>query len=124
MSSPPPPHDYDAERAIVGALRYRPDGMAACHELGLEPGHFYSPRYRRRYGQLHDAWLEGRRLPLAGDTDADWAFAPQVSRPDLYAYIILGCAARRRMLAAALELPAPPHVGWAEWAAAKRTELP
>ena len=55
-----PPHDLDAEAAVLSSALLSPDAFDQVHEL-LEPEHFYSEANRRVYEALAELQREGTR---------------------------------------------------------------
>lgn len=111
------PHDTWAERNLIGACTYLPVNVLVCVDAGLEPGHFYHPDHRRRYGELWDCWRANRDpdpgLTRDGTTGPAYD-APQISNPSEYVHIILDCARRRAIIDDALG-KTRPFTTWAEW---------
>lgn len=105
------------ERHLLGALTYRPQGIEAVVESGLEPGHFTQPAHARAYFNLFRAWCD--------DVDPDPGLqhdgvdgpaygTPQVSDPEAYAHRILNLAERRNLYHVALEEHVPFY-GWQDY---------
>lgn len=110
-----------AERGLLGACLWRPPNIEVCVDAGLEPGHHYFAAHRRQYGQLWEAWLEGKDPDpgLAKDGITGPAYdAPQVSAPLEYVAVILDLF-RRRQLVDEAHGRRRPFLSWEAWFAAR-----
>jgi len=111
-----PPHDLDAEEAIIGSLLLDP----ACLDDVLRvvaAESFYSPKFARAFGGIVE--LVGRGEGLDAVTLKPWlsmddSFAatnnvPCAANVDYYARIVAGHATRRRVLALCQSTQARAH---------------
>lgn len=117
------PNDIEAERWLLGAMLASPAAVGAAVEV-LEPGHFYRPAHQVIYGAMVAMYAAGQRVDpvtlraelqandemrVLGSKGAGYLLelyqipTVAVSVPH-YAGIILGCAARRALLAAGWQL--------------------
>ncbi len=119
----PPPHDLDAERAVIGAVIIR---HSVLDELELEVDDFMAPAHHEIWAVIlalqaagkpaGDVRLISDGLRAAGKLDLlegkdDYLVrcadeVPIAANVQHYARIVRGCAIRRRVLAAAAELQA------------------
>lgn len=120
VPTPAPPHDLDAERAVLGSVLLRDSAMAACGALG--PEDFYNILHQRIFRAMQS--LTGRRQPidpvilydelgrngspgLAGglaDLGDLLARVPNAGNAAHYARIVREAAQRRRAIDAAAVL--------------------
>jgi replicative DNA helicase len=117
-----PPHNLDAEAAVLGAALLSRDALAAAAETGLSPDDFYKPGYGHIYAQIltldrggdaidpvtvadglgRDGLLElAGGLPALISLQAD---TPATSSAGRYAHIVREMAQLRRLISVAGEI--------------------
>jgi replicative DNA helicase len=116
-----PPHDADAEEAVLGAMLVSRGAVTAARSAGLEGAHFYRPALGAAYAAicaLDDAGEPVDKVTVAERLRADGVFeeiggipllvglladVPAPSHAGRYAEIVVAKAAERAALGVALE---------------------
>lgn len=131
-----PAHDLDAERAVIGVMCWA--GIGACDavtETGLQPEHFYTPRYGHYYAAILAA-LANNDIPdpitvrahcddptTAGhDLTSMAAETPMARNAWSYARRVLTCAHARQLQGRAIEIADAAQLGNLEQALQLLTE--
>ncbi len=57
-----PPHDLNAEIAVLGAALITPDAIAAANEARLAPEHFYQPAHQHIWAAITDLAATGKAV--------------------------------------------------------------
>ena len=110
-----PPHNDDAERAVIGAMLIDESAISITQQY-LRPDDFYSPRHRKIYEAILSLFHKGTRPDLltmndelersgrleeAGGTDyvASLTHAvPSSANTEFYAQIVQNCSLRRSLI--------------------------
>jgi hypothetical protein len=117
-TSAPPPHDTDAEEAVLGAMLWTLDACDAAIETGLEPEHFYVAHHQAWYaaacaclaaGEKPDPiTVNARTSAPSGDQinrlQALVISAPVSTSAGTYARRVQHCARLRQLAAATIEI--------------------
>lgn len=109
-----PPHDLEAERALLGAIITRPSILSDLVPI-LDPSDFYQPSHQAAYAAMLRLWDDGRAIDGITVRDASegavstneiigyTASTPAVSAYGRYADIIIAHSRRRRLIAHAAD---------------------
>ena len=114
----PPPHDTDAEEAVLGAMLTSLDACDAAIETGLEPEHFYVTHHAAYYaaicaclvaGEKPDPLTVNARLTEPHSDHTNRLLAAQIATPVIssagtYARRVQHCARLRTLAAATIEI--------------------
>lgn len=130
MAAPPsasrdgrvPPHDPAAEEAVVGACLLNRDALREARGSGLRPEHFYAPAVAAVWEAVEV--LDNRGDPVDAVTVAGllpddrledlmrWqADTPSTGHARAYAGVVMDCARRRAVIAAASEITVAAYDG-------------
>ena len=80
-----PPHNLDAEEALLGACLLAPTAIDDALDAGLEAHHFYAPRHQHVYDAVTTLYAEGK----AHDPIAVAAHLATVGHPDITAAVLV-----------------------------------
>jgi replicative DNA helicase len=116
-----PPHDLDAERAVIGAMLLAAPSIAGDVFGALVPGDFYNPRHQLIYatmmaqradGHPIDAVTLSAELRTSSGADVEWLpllleaqnSCPSISLAGRYAAVVAEHARRRQIITLASEI--------------------
>ena len=117
-----PPHNKDAERAVIGSCLLDSDAMVDAQQVGLAADHFYADGHRIIWRHLCDLQRQGAALDVitlseslqsAGELERVGGLVvvagltsgvPTAAHGEHYARIVVRCAAQRQIQRIAAEL--------------------
>jgi hypothetical protein len=111
-----PPHDLDAEQAILGAVLLSRDALNTAIPTGLDTAHFYRPAHGNMWEAIGDLHIKGEPVDVVTVCGRlrDWgllenmggvafvrelqAVTPAISRVETYSRRVVDCAELRALI--------------------------